>query len=170
MSLAHGQTMVSPRPSKKNKNGFGRYKSSKSGVRKRGRPPKNCPKIGEKIDEMDICETENGENENGDFQRQDVGGDDTEIEQNTSSNCESKNGDGVDVNANVQTEKGNKKSENSIDTENMTIPSQAEISENECHFGHSTVSEKHGKETDKSENLKRKTSSVHFEEIQNFPS
>ena len=169
MNLAYGQTMVSPRPSKKNKNGFGRYKSSKSGVRKRGRPPKNYPKIGEKeIGEMDICETENGENENGDFEREDVAGEDTGIDKNTGSNCESHNGVGVDVN--VQIEKGNINTVHSIDTENIIIPSQAEISENESHFGHSTVSEKHGKETDKSENLKRKNSSVHFEEIQNFTS
>ena len=61
-NLAYGQVLISPRAVKKNKNGFGRYKSSKSGMRKRGRPPKNFARTGStETVELEI-ETEIGEN------------------------------------------------------------------------------------------------------------
>ena len=151
-NLAYGQVLASPRPTKKNKSGFGRYKSSKSGLRKRGRPPKNFIKVGEKeISELE-SEIETGENEIGDFDNEYHIGDECV----TPSESEIRNEENMifdDILSNNVNKTENCPLENIISNKDNDKIEHKKIVKNE---------------NEKTENIKRKNSSVHFDPIENF--
>lgn len=184
---AHGNPLTSPRHVKKSKNGFGRYKSSKSGLRKRGRPPKLATKIigGKETNEMDICEAENLDTDNGDFDCEDGEKDITENnlkESNSDLNLldcltasshildanNNNNKDSKDMrNGNATPEKEIKsltKSENlnMIKTETEYDTVNGNGNGNGSDNGHQNGNQK------SEETAKRKNSSVHFDPVKNF--
>ena len=145
-NLAYGQILVSPRPTKKNKSGFGRYKSSKSGLRKRGRPPKNFVKIGGKeISELET-ETEIGDFDNG----YNIGDECDTPRESEAMNEENVNYDDILLN-NVKHGTENCSLENMNNNDNEKIENRKNVKN----------------ETEKIENIKRKNSSVHFDLFEN---
>ena len=192
---AHGNPLTSPRHVKKSKNGFGRYKSSKSGLRKRGRPPKLATKMsgGKETNEMDICETENLDNDNGDFDCEDGEKDITENslkESNSELNlldCLAPSGHILDANNNINsnskdTRNGNATPENEIklltksedlntiknETEYNTANGNASANGNGNGNGNGSDNGHQNGNQKSDETAKRKNSSVHFDPVKNF--
>lgn len=183
MKSTHGNLLTSPRHVKKSKNGFGRYKSSKSGLRKRGRPPKIAIKIigGKETNEMETCETEIHDNENGDLDSEDAEKDNTENslkETNPESNlldCLDASSHILDANNNIKDMRsGNPTLENENEEKLHTKSDNLNVVKTEIEYntvngngnGNGNGNQNGNQKPD--EILKRKNSSVHFDPVKNF--